>query len=274
MNVSSFLGILESKIPFLDITIGSILIAVITIIIGYIVAVIVSKYLARVMSKADMSGILVGFTTKVFKILIIIFSIAAAIGFLGVDVGAAIISISVVSGFVIGFAFQETLGNLAAGFMIAVVKPFKKDDFVQVSDILGRVESVGASVTTLVTYDNKKVVVPNSNIWGNPVTNYTAFDKRMIDMTIGIGYGDDMNKAIKIVMKLLKGHPNVLENPSPMVAVNELGDSSVNLIVRPWTKTGDYWSTKRELTQQIKEAFDEEGISIPFPQRDIHMIKE
>jgi len=252
----------------------NIILAITTIIVGYFVAVYVSRYVSRAMLKAKMAKILAEFTSRVVKILIIIFALAIGIGFLGIDVGTAVISISVVSGFVLGFAFQETLGNLAAGFMIALTKPFRVGDFVEIGDKSGMVISVGTSITTLKTYDNRKVIISNSQIWGNPVVNYTAYDKRMIDLTIGISYSDDMAKAIKITMDELKKDKTVLDDPAPMVAVKELGESSVDLVIRPWVKTDDYWPTRRALTQKIKEAFDKSNITIPFPQHDVHFFKE
>lgn len=266
--------ILETEIPFTDITIFSILAAIIVIVVGYFISIIVGKYIRKTMLRAKMAKILAEFTSRMVRILITIFAIAIGIGFLGIDVGAALLSISVVSGFVLGFAFQETLGNLAAGFMIAITKPFKSDDYVEMADKSGRVNHVGASVTTLTTVDNKRVIIPNSKIWGSPIVNYTALNKRMIDMRVGISYSDKMGKAITVAMDVLKKNKFVLKDPTPIVAVAELGDSSVNLLVRPWVNTGDYWSAKWEITQQIKEAFDKQGISIPFPQRDVHLFQK
>jgi small conductance mechanosensitive channel len=226
------------------------------------------------MLKAKMAKILAIFTSRVVKILLIIFVIAIGIGFLGIDVGAALISISVVSGFVLGFAFQETLGNLAAGFMIAITKPFRVGDYVDIAGKSGSINDVGASITTMTTVDNKRVIIPNSKIWGEPIVNYTALNKRMIDMRVGIGYSDNIGKAIKTTMNVLKANKKVLDDPAPTVAVANLGDSSVDLLVRPWVNTSDYWKSKWEITQQIKEAFDKENISIPFPQRDVHLFEQ
>ena len=265
---------LDTQIPLTGIKIINIIAAIAVIIIGYFVAIIVSRYIGKAMLKAKLEKILVEFTSRVMRILIFIFAIAIGIGFLGIDVGAALLSVSVVSGFVLGFAFQETLGNLAAGFMIAITKPFKVGDYVDMAGQSGAINSVGASVTTMTTFDNKRIIIPNSKIWGAPIVDYTALKTRMIDMSIGISYNDEMSRAIKITIDVLEKHPNVLEDPKPIVAVNNLGDSSVDLIIRPWVKTSDYWPTKRDLTQKIKEAFDKEGISIPFPQRDVHLFKE
>lgn len=265
--------ILEIEIPFIGITIFSIITALVIIIVGYFVAVVISRRIHKAMLKAKMAKILSEFTSRMVKILIIIFVVAIGIGFLGIDVGAALLSISVVSGFVLGFAFQETLGNLAAGFMIAITKPFKSGDFVEIVDKSGKINHVGASITTLTTVDNKRVIFPNSKIWGSPIVNYTALKQRMIDMQVGISYSDNMSKAITIAMNVIKKNKHVLDDPSPMVAVAELGDSSVNILLRPWVNTSDYWVAKWELTQQVKEAFDKEGINIPFPQRDVHLFQ-
>jgi len=270
MNIQE---ILETEIPLVGITVFSIIAALVVIIVGYFVAVIISRYIRKAMLRAKMAKILAEFTSRVTRILIIIFVVAIGIGFLGVDVGAALLSLSVVSGFVLGFAFQETLGNLAAGFMIAITKPFKKGDYVDIADKSGTINSVGASITKITTIDNKRVIIPNSKIWGEPIVNYTALNQRMIDMRVGIGYSDNMDKSIKIAMDVLKKSKYVLKDPTPTVAVAELGDSSVNLLIRPWVKTGDYWKAKWEITQQIKEAFDKEGVSIPFPQRDVHLFE-
>ena len=208
------------------------------------------------------------------KILLLIFVFAFSIGFLGIDAFAGIMSLSVVSGFVLGFALQDTLGNLAAGFMLAVTKPFKKGDFVEIAGDSGSIENVGISITTMRTVDNKKIIIPNSKVYGNPMINYTALDTRMIDMRVGISYGDDMGKAISIAMDVLQQNNKVLKDPKSNVAVANLGDSSVDLLVRPWVNTSDYWAVKWELTKQIKEAFDKNKISIPFPQRDVHLFEK
>jgi len=266
--------IILTKIPLTEITIGNVLTAICVIIIGYFISIIVSKYVRKAILQANLTIILAEFTSRVIRILLIIFSIAFGIGFLGIDVGAAIVSISVVSGFIFGFAFQETLGNLAAGFMIALTKPFKVGDYVDISGNEGSIKSVGASITTLTTVDNKRVIVPNSKIWGNPIVNYTALKERMIDMRVGIGYNDDIGKAIPVILKVLTNNKLILKDPAPTVAVAELDDSSVNLLVRPWVKTNDYWNVKWEITRQIKETFDTDGISIPFPQSDVHLFQK
>ncbi len=273
MAINEIMDFLSKEIPFLGITIGSIVIVFIIIIVGYFIAVIVSRYTRKTMLRAKLSNILAEFTSRIVKVILIIFVFSVALGFLGVDVGAALIGISVVFGLVFGLAFQDTLGNLTAGFMIAITKPFKVGDFVDITGKTGSISSVGISITTLTTFDNKRVIIPNSKVWGEPIVNYTALKTRMIDISIGISYSDDIGKAIKVAMTVLKNNTKVLKDPSPLVATDELADSSVNLVIRPWVKTEDYWPIKRELTQKLKETFDKEGISIPFPQRDVHLFQ-
>ena len=203
MDFNEIISILSTKIPMTDITIGSLLIAVMVIIIGYLAVAIVVRYIRRAMNKANMEKLLIEFVSRVAKILLLIIILLIAVSVIGIDVGAGLVSISVVFGFVIGFAFQDMLGNLAAGFMIALTKPFKVGDYVDAAGISGSVKNVGVSNTTLLTVDNKKIIIPNSKVWGDAITNYTAMDTRMIDLSVGIGYNDDMGKAMKIVSDLI-----------------------------------------------------------------------
>lgn len=271
MNFDDIISILNKEIPVINIPLKNIIFAILVIIIGYFIAVLISKYVKKAMLKAKMAEILAEFASRVVRVFLIIVVVMVAIGYFGVNIGEAIIGISVASGFIIGFAFQDTLGNLAAGFLIAITKPFRVGDYVDVAGKSGTINSVGASITKMTTVDNKRVIIPNSKIWGEPIVNYTALKQRMIDMRVGISYTDDMGKAIKIAMETITKNKMVLKDPVPTVAVAELGDSSVNLLVRPWVNTSDYWKAKWELTQQIKESFDKNKISIPFPQRDVHL---
>ena len=262
---------LETQVPLLNIPIKNIIFLILTIIIGYIVAILVSKYVKKSMLRAKMSEILAEFSRRIIKIFMIIFVFAFALSFLGINAIGAILGFSTVSGFVLGFALQETLGNLAAGFMIAITKPFKKGDYVDIAGHEGSIINVGISITTMTTIDNKRIIIPNGQVYGSSMVNYTALQERRIDMKVGISYSDDMGKAMKVAMDVVTKHKKVLKDPIPMVAVSNLGDSSVDIVVRPWVKTADYWDTRFELTKQIKEAFDQNGISIPFPQTDVHL---
>ena len=274
MNINEIIELLDKNIIIINIPLKNIIFAILTLVIGYFIAIYASKYVKRAMLKAKMAEILAEFSSRVVKVFLIIVVIMVTIGYFGVNIGEAIIGISVASGFIVGFAFQDTLGNLAAGFLIAITKPFRVGDYVDTAGESGTIKSVGASITKMTTVDNKRVILPNSKIWGEPIVNYTANKQRMIDMRVGIGYSDDMGKAINITMDVLKKNKFVLKDPEPYVAIANLGDSSVDLLVRPWVKTSDYWKAKWEITQQIKEAFDANKISIPFPQTDVHLYKQ
>ena len=269
MSLITFLE--ETEIPLINIPLKNIIFAILVIIIGYFITIFVSRSVKKAMIRAKMTEILAEFTRRIIKYVLLIFVFAFGIGFLGIDAFAGILSLSVVSGFVLGFALKDTLGNLAAGFMIAMTKPFKKGDYVDIAGNAGSINHVGISITTMTTVDNKRIIIPNGQVYGSPMVNYTALNQRMIDMKVGISYGDDMAKAIKVAIDTITKNKMVLKDPSPTVAVSELGDSSVNLLLRPWVKTSDYWTAKWQLTQQIKESFDKNKISIPFPQRDVHL---
>lgn len=274
MDLGEISSILSTQIPMTNITVGNVLVAILVLIIGYLLVSIIVRYIRHAMKKANMAKLLIEFVSRLAKIMLLIVVLLVVVSVLGIDVGAGLVSISVVFGFVIGFAFQDMLGNLAAGFMIALTKPFKVGDYVDAGGVSGSIQHVGVSNTTLLTPDNKKVIIPNSKVWGDAITNYTAMNTRRVDLVVGISYDDDIGKAIKIASELVKGHESVLADPAPLVATDELGDSSVDLVIRPWVNTSDYWNVKRDLIKKIKEAFDEAGINIPYPQRDVHLFKE
>ena len=173
--------------------------------------------------------------------------------------------------FVAAFALQDTLGNLASGLMIMIYRPFDEGDYVDVGGGAGTVKAVSIVATTVVTPDNQVIVIPNKNVWGNIITNVTASDTRRVDLVFGISYDDSIPDAIRVLEETVAAHPLVLKDPEPTVRVNELADSSVNLICRPWVKTSDYWSVYWDLTHQVKDRFDDVGISIPYPQHDVHV---
>jgi small conductance mechanosensitive channel len=173
--------------------------------------------------------------------------------------------------FVAAFALQDTLGNLASGLMIMIYRPFDEGDYVDLGGVAGTVKAVSIVATTVVTPDNQVIVIPNKNVWGNIITNVTASDTRRVDLVFGISYDDSIPDAIRVLEETVAAHPLVLKEPEPTVRVNELADSSVNLICRPWVKTSDYWSVYWDLTHQVKDRFDDVGISIPYPQQDIHV---
>jgi len=174
------------------------------------------------------------------------------------------------AGFVVAFALQNTLSNFASGLMIMFYRPFDIEDFIQAGDVAGKVKSMNLMTTHVLTPDNKMMIVPNNSLWGQVITNVTGSSTRRVDMLFGVGYGDDLQKVEQVLLSILDTHPLVLKDPEPLIRVSELGESSVNLLCRPWVKTEDYWSVYWDVTRQVKERFEAEGISIPFPQRDVH----
>ncbi len=238
-----------------------------------IIVKLVSSAIKKWMQRANLDKILTEFSTRIIKIILYIFVIGTALTFLGLDMGAALVSISVVLGFVLGFALGDTLSNVASGFMIAITKPFKKGDYVTANGESGTVKNVGISLTELDTPDNKHIIIPNKSVWGGNITNYTHNPIRRVDMTMGIGYNDDLDKVIKVTMDLLKKEKRVLKDPKPMVAVNEMGDSAVGIVIRPWVKKEDYWGFYFDFNKKLKQTYDKEGINIPYPQMDVHLDK-
>jgi small conductance mechanosensitive channel len=179
-----------------------------------------------------------------------------------------------IAGLVIGFALQDTLSNFASGMMILIYRPFDVGDVVEAGGVMGKVDQMNLVSTMVLTFDNQMLVVPNKQIWGGVIRNVTHQDTRRVDMTFGIGYSDDIPTAEKVLAEIVTSHEKVLKDPEPVIRLHELGDSSVNFIVRPWSKTDEYWDVYWDITREVKRRFDEEGISIPFPQRDVHIYRE
>ena len=204
--------------------------------------------------------------------LVILFGILVALSQLGISLGPLLAGLGI-AGFIIGFALQDSLSNFASGMLILLYRPFDVGDVVESGGVRGRVSAMSLVNTTFLTLDNQKLVVPNNLIWQSVITNVTAQRKRRIDMIFGIAYSDDVEKAQRILEQILDEDESVLDDPEPMVRVHELGESSVNFTVRPWVRTNDYWETYWEITKKVKLRFDKEGISIPFPQRDVHLFE-
>ena len=201
---------------------------------------------------------------------ILLLGLIVALSFLGIELGPVLAGLGI-AGFVLGFALQDSLANFAAGAMILLYAPFDVGDAVEVAGVTGVVNSMSLVSTTILTFDNQRLIVPNSKIWGDVIKNITAEDIRRVDLVFGIGYDDDIPEAEKHLARIIDEHPKVLDDPTPTIKLTELADSSVNFIVRPWCATSDYWEVRWDITRQVKLTFDEQGISIPFPQRDVHL---
>ena len=224
-------------------------------------------------SKLHLSHLLRRMIVSTVRNLVVIFGVLLAISQLGISLGPLLAGLGI-AGFIIGFALQDTLSNFASGIMILLYRPFDVGDVVDAGGVSGKVSHMSLVNTTFMTFDNQKLVVPNNSIWGSVITNVTAQRTRRVDLVFGISYGDDIDKAEKVLREVVEAYDAVLDDPKPMIKLHELADSSVNFIVRPWVKTDDYWDTYWDLTKAVKQRFDKEGISIPFPQRDVHVYEQ
>lgn len=248
----------------------NIIFAAIILFVGLWLAKKLRPLFKNTMLKRNMDPMLASFITSIVHILFMVFVIIAALGRLGIQT-TSLIAILGAAGLAIGLSLQNSLASFAAGVMIIGFRPFKVGDFIEAGGTSGVVEGIQIFSTQMRTGDNKTVIVPNASIIGGNIINYSARDTRRVDMTFGVGYNDDLKKAKKILQDVLDGDKRILKDPAPVIAVSELADSSVNIIVRPWVKTDDYWQVYWDLTEQVKLRFDKEGISIPYPQRDVHM---
>jgi small conductance mechanosensitive channel len=245
----------------------------------FFVILLISWFLAKLFGKAakkavvkleSASELLKDFIVNITRKTVFLIGFVVALSMLEINVGPLLAAIGA-AGFIVGFALQGTLSNFAAGIMILVYRPYDVGDLVDIGGTFGKVEAMTIVSTTLRKLDNQKVIVPNNKIWGDIITNATGTSKRRVDMVFGIGYSDDIAKAQKILEEILANHEAILKDPEPVVRVHELGDSSVNFVVRPWVETENYWDVYWDVTRSVKERFDAEGVSIPFPQRDVHM---
>ncbi len=244
--------------------------AVAILIIGKIVAGLLRKLITRLLVRIKTDPAIISFTGTLVYVLILVFAVVAALSNLGVEMTSFIALIGA-AGLAVGFALQGTLANFAAGVLILIFRPFRVGDWISAAGVLGRVEQIQIFETVLITADNIRITVPNGKTYGDVIQNITTLGTRRVEVEVGISYSSSIRKAHEILERLCREDERVLDDPAPQVVVSELGDSSVNFKVRPWTKSTDFWPVKFDLTRKIKETFDEEGIEIPFPQRVVHM---
>jgi small conductance mechanosensitive channel len=247
--------------------------AIVILVVGRLAAMGLRKLIRRIMEKAKVDATLVGFVTSVSYVAMMAFVIIAALGQLGVQT-ASFVAVLGAATLAIGLALQGSLANFASGVLMILFKPFKAGDFIEAGGTMGGVEHIGIFTTELKTPDNKKIIIPNGKVMGDNIVNYSANDKRRIDLVAGVSYDADLDKVRKVLEEILGAESRLLDDPAPVIGVSELADSSVNFVVRPWVKTGDYWPVYFALQEQIKKRFDAEGIGIPFPQRDVHIFNE
>ena len=248
-------------------------VAIIIFIVGRWVAKWLARLTEKAMLRAEADVTLVTFVRNIVYIALLTFVVMAAIAKLGIQT-TSFIAVLGAAGFAIGLALQGSLGNFAAGVMLIIFRPFKSGDFVDAAGISGVVEEIKIFTTTLRTGDNKTIIVPNAVITSSTIVNYSAKDTRRVDLTVGVGYSDDIDKVREVLSGIIAADERIMSDPAPMIAVAELADSSVNFVVRPWVKTADYWNVFFDTQKKIKQRFDAEGISIPFPQQDVHIHKD
>ena len=244
--------------------------ALAVLIIGRIVAGIIRSSVSKGLTRAKMDAALVPFIANMVYYLVIAFVVVAVLSLFGIQT-TSLIAVFGAAGLAVGLALQGTLSNFAAGVMLLIFRPFKIGDYVDAGGTAGSVIEIGVFSTTLHSPDNVRIVVPNSGVYGQIIKNFSANENRRNDLVIGISYTDNISKAIEVIKSCLDGDDRVLKDPAPVIAVAELADSSVNLVVRPWCHRDNYWPLRFDLTRRIKEQLEANGCTIPFPQQDVYM---
>ncbi len=248
----------------------NLVLALVIFIVGRWVARAVTNAVGRLMKKGGMDESLVDFLGNLIFAALLVVVIIAALDQLGVDT-TSVMAIFATAGLAVGLALKDSLGNLAAGVMLVLFKPFKLGDFIEAGGVTGVVESIRIFSTLLKTGDNREITVPNGQIYGGTIVNFSARDTRRIDLIFGIGYDDDIRQAKQLIEEVMAADERILKDPAAVVMVAELADSSVNLAVRPWVESADYWNVRAAMLENIKITFDAAGISIPYPQTDVHL---
>lgn len=238
--------------------------------IGKVIAKTVKSTISKAMIKAKSDPILISFSSNMVYVALLAFIVVAALGQLGIQT-TSFIAIVGAAGLAVALALQGSLSNFAAGVLMIIFRPFKQGDFIEGAGVAGVIEAVHIFNTVMRTGDNKTIIIPNAGLMNGNITNYTTKPTRRIDLIYGIGYDDDLKKAKAVLEDILQSDERILKDPAPLVAVHALADSSVNFAVRPWVNSADYWAVTFDLNERVKLRFNAEGISIPFPQRDVHL---
>jgi len=265
---------LETTIPHTNVTLLQVITAAVVLVVGIIVARIVLAFFRRSMRRTKLSDVLVEFLSRFLSALLYVLVILVVLTSLGITVGSVLVSLSAVVGLVLGFGMSDTVNNLASGTWIAALRPVDIGEVVSLNGKTGKVSAVGIMATELLTPDNVLITIPNAQVWGAAIENYTRMPTRRVDVAVGISYGSSVETAVRVAMDLMKSHALVLDDPEPAVVITELADSSVNLALRPWAKTEDYWAVKGDISRGILEALPKAGVEIPFPQLDVHVVEK
>ncbi len=247
--------------------------AIVVLIVGRMVAGALRRAVRKALTKREVDSTLVPFLSSLTFYAAMAFVVIAVLSLFGIQT-TSLVAILGAAGLAVGLALQGTLSHFAAGVMLLIFRPFRVGDLVEVGGTTGKVEEIGIFTTTLKSTDNIKITVPNSQIYGDTIRNYNGYDTRRVDMVMGISYDDDIGRAIETMDRVIREDARVLADPAPQIAVSELADSSVNLVVRPWCEGSNYFAVKFDLTRRFKEELEEAGCSIPYPQRDVHIFKQ
>lgn len=248
---------------------GTLLSALAVLVFGMWVAKRLTQWATSLLHRKSMDEAAAGFVGQIAYAILVVMVLLTALDQLGVDTTSMIAALGA-AGLAIGLALQSSLSNLASGFLLVTLRPFKKGDYVEAAGTSGSVDQITMLQTRLVTPDNRKVTVPNSSVMSNTITNYSALPTRRLDLVVGVSYDDDIRQVKAVLEELVAGDERIMKEPSYLIAVSELADSSVNFNFRMWCQASDYWALKWDMTERIKLTFDERGISIPYPQRDVH----
>lgn len=247
--------------------------ALVVFVLGRWFAKVICRFLNRLMKRANVDAILIAFIENILYFALLIIVVIAALDRLGVNT-TSVLAVFAAAGLAVGLALKDSLSNFAAGAMLVFFKPFKNGDYIEAGGQSGVVEEIRIFNTILRTGDNREVILPNSHIYGGTIINFSARDTRRIDLVFGIGYDDDIKQAKELIESAMAGDARILKDPAPVIMVLELADSSVNFAVRPWVKASDYWAVRSDLLEALKINCDAAGISIPYPQRDVHVYQQ
>lgn len=246
--------------------------AIVVLIVGRIVAGSIRSGVRRGLERAGTDGALVPFLSSIAYYVALAVVAIAVLNLFGIET-TSLVAVLGAAGLAVGLALQGTLSNFAAGTMLLLFRPIRLGDYVEVAGVAGTVVEIGIFTTTMNTPDNIKIICPNTRVYGDIIKNFSANDTRRIDLVLGVAYGDDLGVAIDAITRVVQAESRILAEPAPTIEVGELGESSVDIVVRPWVAGSDYWPTRFALTRALKEGIEAAGCSIPFPQRDVHMIE-
>ncbi len=269
--MESPLSMFMAPLPVVGFSLYQLVLFLAVLVVGILVVRVISRIVRKPLEKAGAPPLITGLLTSVVRGLGYVVVVISALPIIGVDTSTLGLGLSAIIGLILGFGLQDTWANMAAGIWLAVIRPFNKGDYVEVAGYSGLIDGIGVMSTTLKTFDNVVITIPNKKIWGSPIVNYSREPLRRVTLDIGVAYGTDLDKAVNITMSILRNHPKVLKEPEPAVVVTQLGDSSVNLQIRAWVRKEDYGTVKTDIIKGVYVEYGKAGIEIPYPQLDVHV---